>query len=839
MTKKGRRQYRTLHGKYEAPDDSLSQEQIINTIFTRSKTGVREYEHLHELVDDLNTSKEERLQFYNEVYHIKRVVDDKKVIMRSLDKIIDLMPSQQKTAVDITIQIDQLQKYQAEGGEATLDNIVTLKKISIVLRDRTRTLLKAIEQYNQTHQQKVEPFDEKLVRTLQKKVRKRFTEGIFGQGIGNQWLKQYKNFSDLATQIINEEDEDARNELLEQQQQLKQIQITQEKQAHVREEVWNVLHPKPWDIWGEEIKQREKQNKVAIQKQNKQYDARMQKEHWASVEKDVWKDLAGMVAGAGQLYQEQIGYEQSRLFFDMVDREQGTAVVFYNRQFGALSQDDIDYINRRYDQMVKDQQDNKKAYLAHQLIDYVLSFGNTITSQIGAVTTSIVTASTQITQTFRDMFSPIGQVLGVISGQMGAVQIAGQILPFSIDMFQGSIKQFAQILFPDKKPEPVEGKTDVNKILSLVSTIINIASTMIQAVTQGLVLALTVIAGGVRLFTTILRSMLSQLKSIVKTSQVMEQILSILNLVITMFFMPFMNTLGNELLTYLFNILDWARSFNNLGMDTIFQSMIDSQNSIILWFEEHKQSLYEILERVIIELLPKMIEVQTAFIPFILYFIEVFINNFDEFKNMIMEGINQAKALIDEHIIQIFLIFGEACMNFLSKHKEEIQSTLKKVTGLMSWQVGCFTFVMDYLWQIFLAFGQAIGGYIGTMVALQGPVGGTGLVSMILAKVGLGSLNILQMGALGQGIGALIGGQFYLQFFSFQEGGYIPATPGGMLIRVAEKETEYIIPQSKIHMIRGHNNLLLEINGDVYGVDDCRQEIVQTLNEQSTYSRFR
>ena len=56
----------------------------------------------------------------------------------------------------------------------------------------------------------------------------------------------------------------------------------------------------------------------------------------------------------------------------------------------------------------------------------------------------------------------------------------------------------------------------------------------------------------------------------------MEQILSILNLVITMFFMPFMNTLGNELLTYLFNILDWARSFNNLGMDTIFQSMIDS-----------------------------------------------------------------------------------------------------------------------------------------------------------------------------------------------------------------------------------------------------------------------
>ena len=73
----------------------------------------------------------------------------------------------------------------------------------------------------------------------------------------------------------------------------------------------------------------------------------------------------------------------------------------------------------------------------------------------------------------------------------------------------------------------------------------------------------------------------------------------------------------------------------------------------------------------------------------------------------------------------------------------------------------------------------------------------------------------------GVGIGALIGELIYSMFFrSFEEGGYIPATPGGMLVLVAEKETEYIIPESKIHMIRGHNNLVIEVNGDVFAVDD-------------------
>jgi hypothetical protein len=52
---------------------------------------------------------------------------------------------------------------------------------------------------------------------------------------------------------------------------------------------------------------------------------------------------------------------------------------------------------------------------------------------------------------------------------------------------------------------------------------------------------------------------------------------------------------------------------------------------------------------------------------------------------------------------------------------------------------------------------------------------------------------------------------------------------------VAEKETEYIIPESKINMIRGHNNLIIDINGDLYGVDDTKREIISAIDQQSNY----
>ena len=47
-----------------------------------------------------------------------------------------------------------------------------------------------------------------------------------------------------------------------------------------------------------------------------------------------------------------------------------------------------------------------------------------------------------------------------------------------------------------------------------------------------------------------------------------------------------------------------------------------------------------------------------------------------------------------------------------------------------------------------------------------------------------------------------------------------------MFVIVAEKETELIIPESKIHMIRGHNNLIIDVNGDVYGMDNPKSEII-------------
>lgn len=58
---------------------------------------------------------------------------------------------------------------------------------------------------------------------------------------------------------------------------------------------------------------------------------------------------------------------------------------------------------------------------------------------------------------------------------------------------------------------------------------------------------------------------------------------------------------------------------------------------------------------------------------------------------------------------------------------------------------------------------------------------------------------------------------------SFATGGYVPATPGGRIVRVAEGgEGEYIVPESKMGRSLVVN---VSVQGDVYGVDDLDRRI--------------
>lgn len=177
---------------------------------------------------------------------------------------------------------------------------------------------------------------------------------------------------------------------------------------------------------------------------------------------------------------------------------------------------------------------------------------------------------------------------------------------------------------------------------------------------------------------------------------------------------------------------------------------------------------------------------------------------------------------------------------FIKEDGEYIKSALDFAGSSLIFILDCIGFVMEHMQLLMMALGAQIQVQI-TTACIASYIGGMMMLPLLMSMIGIGSVVIVDQ--LQQGVGALIGWGIYELFFNdapqFQKGGYIPAVNGGMFVIVAEKETELIIPESKIHMIRGHNNLIIDVNGDVYGMDNPQSEIIQAIDTQQNYQRFR
>src|SRR5690606_16850436 len=72
---------------------------------------------------------------------------------------------------------------------------------------------------------------------------------------------------------------------------------------------------------------------------------------------------------------------------------------------------------------------------------------------------------------------------------------------------------------------------------------------------------------------------------------------------------------------------------------------------------------------------------------------------------------------------------------------------------------------------------------------------------------------------------------------SFATGGYVPPTPGGRIVRVAEGgEGEYIVPESKMG-----RSLVVNVdlrNSTIYGVDDLDRRITTAVGRAMRQARM-
>ncbi len=148
--------------------------------------------------------------------------------------------------------------------------------------------------------------------------------------------------------------------------------------------------------------------------------------------------------------------------------------------------------------------------------------------------------------------------------------------------------------------------------------------------------------------------------------------------------------------------------------------------------------------------------------------------------------------------------------------------------------------LLERLLDVFNWLVSNLGTFIGTLVALKfveiSLQAATAIATNTIA--GMLTLGISALAAVGAG--ASVANMFNTSSSSdtpgYAEGGYIPPTPGGKLIRVAEGgEGEYIVPESKA--LSGGNTYNITINGMTN--DELKNYITEVVNDRVNESRLR
>ena len=145
--------------------------------------------------------------------------------------------------------------------------------------------------------------------------------------------------------------------------------------------------------------------------------------------------------------------------------------------------------------------------------------------------------------------------------------------------------------------------------------------------------------------------------------------------------------------------------------------------------------------------------------------------------------------------------------------------------------VGLITKILEFV----ISNIPLILGTIITMKALE-------IGSLVAIAINTGVIASVITAGIALGVGALVGKSVSSAFDNamgiqgYADGGYVPPTPGGKLIRVAERgEGEYITPESKKYS--GGNTYNITINGMT--TDELKAYIVDVVDEKVNESRLR
>lgn len=338
--------------------------------------------------------------------------------------------------------------------------------------------------------------------------------------------------------------------------------------------------------------------------------------------------------------------------------------------------------------------------------------------------------------------------------------------------------------------------TGIGKAAGVFSAITGIVGAYLGGVGQS-------ISAGWSIANGLLRSINKATLKIMDTSPIFKTIKDLLNLSFTMVFLPAMTLLQGKMLPIFVDLLNKAVVFGQQfaqeflpyipGLVADFQAVV---NDVVDFFANNKTQLAEMIAGMI-GLLPDMMKMQLGLI-------KLFVDNKDKILEVANKTIDVLSTFIDKKLLDAVLGLADATLEFM---KDWGVPLAKATMALAKFFVRSFDVItggdIDHSYNDQATEQFAKGDYLGG-----------------LATTGKGMLNVLTLGQL-----------------HLASGGYVPATPGGVPAIIGEgEEGEYVIPESKLNSIGG---LTIVFSGNVYGMNDFKQQVRSIMNEYTTKANFR
>lgn len=455
-------------------------------------------------------------------------------------------------------------------------------------------------------------------------------------------------------------------------------------------------------------------------------------------------------------------------------------------------------------------------------------------------TSQFVSVASQLGDWGNPLKNPISAMMNVAHGMVG-ITLAGMGLLSSVYSIGSTLLIPAFKSLEDNPYEENKDKTMGDLFFKTLTTALGSIMSMAKGIFN---VFINTIKMGFQMFFNIITSIIKTLQSIAETSPVLQTILDYVFLAVNLVFLPFFTSFGEPLLGY---IMEFVTFFMILGMklssffqenDTKLDEHLSKTLSEIKRFI--KKAIKIISEDIMEEGLDKLMK---PVLDFVKSFMNTIIENSSKIDDFLDKGINAMNVLLTSGIIKTVLELSTQVFQWVIDNKEFIGGLFDFVDGFINLGLRFVGWALNNIELATIAILTAVGTACGAIGGLQ--------AGMAAAWFTFG-LSVPAATAVGASLGASAGlaSALYILYEwitpakqevesllsdvpKYGSGGKIYGRRGGHIGLLGEVgQGEYAIPESKVDLFRGNNNIIVKFKKGVYNqraVDDVMSELKQEL----------